>query len=374
MEPFGSIFIYFYRFNRMFITRSDTMDTLEMYQENKNLVHHIIQRHYPHLVGTLEYEDAFQEGSIGLLKAIKKFDPTKGYQFSTYAYPSIQRSIYRGMYETNADMSISRTANETHIKFKQYTENGYSFDKIVEKLEVTKEELLEVINAYNVDYLERVVKKDCNGNELKIKDMIQDNLNVELHYETIESLKIAKVLCKIFLTEEDIYILKNYYQGTPQVEICRKLNKSQSSVSKRTVKIERTIFPLFKDYINGDIAFGELCMNFIERDRNIRLIIKCYLDFVLECIARKNYIESFFDEIEEEINTWGMSTLRMALEFIVEDKHYPYQILDKIVNIIKIVDKYYSKNGIEFIIYDVYSATKKGKNYSHMDELLDQIS
>ena len=70
--------------------------------------------------------------------------------------------------------------------------------------------------------------------------MIQDNLNVELHYETIESLKIAKVLCKIFLTEEDIYILKITTKA-PQVEICRKLNKSQSSVSKRTVKIERTI-------------------------------------------------------------------------------------------------------------------------------------
>ncbi len=350
------------------------MDTLEMYQENKNLIHYIIQRHYPHLIGTLEYEDAFQEGSIGLLKAIKKFDPTKGYRFSTYAYPSIQRSIYRGMYEIDAGMSISRTANETHIKFKQYTENGYSFDKIAEKLEMTTKELLEIVNAYNINYLEQPIFKNSDSDKIKIQDLVPDKFDIEANYEIKETVRIAKVLCKIFLTEEDIYILKNYYQGTPQVEICRKLNKSQSSVSKRTVKIERTIFPLFKDYINGDIAFGELCMNFIERDRNIRLIIKCYLDFVLECIARKNYIESFFDEIEEEIDTWDMSTLRMALEFIVEDKHYPYQILDKIVNIIKIVDKYYSKNGIEFIIYDIYSATKKGKNYSHMDELLNQIS
>jgi RNA polymerase sporulation-specific sigma factor len=51
---------------------------------NLPLVHALCRR-YP--TQTVDYEDIFQEGCIGLLKALRKYDPQKGAKFSTYAVP-----------------------------------------------------------------------------------------------------------------------------------------------------------------------------------------------------------------------------------------------------------------------------------------------
>ena len=53
---------------------------------NLPLVHALCRR-YPR--ETVDYEDIFQEGCIGLLKALQKYDPEKGTKFSTYAVPFI---------------------------------------------------------------------------------------------------------------------------------------------------------------------------------------------------------------------------------------------------------------------------------------------
>lgn len=352
------------------------MDTLTMFKENENLIHSIIRERYPHLIGTFEYDDAFQEGSIGLLKAIKDFDPSMGYEFSTYAYPAIQRTIYRGIYPFNSNMKVSRIANETHIEFKHYMENGYNFDEIVEKLNIKPSTLLNVVNAYSGDHLEREILEQKSGSNIMVMDTVQDDFNLENNIIVKEETKIANTLCKIFLSKEDNFILNNYYSGVTQVKLCKIVGKTQATVSKRVVKIENTIFPLFRDYIEGNIMFGDLCTKLLERERRaekIKLAIKSYLDYVLESIIRENYQKKFLDDLGLEINNWDMDIFIMVMEFLIAEKHYLYQVNEYLFNLLKVVDKYFSRNGIESIVYDILVASEKGINNSHMDSLLKQI-
>ncbi|MFD1953767.1 sigma-70 family RNA polymerase sigma factor [Paenibacillus thailandensis] len=61
-------------------------------EEHFHLVHFVLNKH-KHLQSRFEYEDLFQVGCIGLLDAIRRFDPSLGLAFSTYAVPCILGKI-----------------------------------------------------------------------------------------------------------------------------------------------------------------------------------------------------------------------------------------------------------------------------------------
>ncbi|MEU6086694.1 sigma-70 family RNA polymerase sigma factor [Streptomyces sp. NPDC047085] len=70
---------------------------------NLRLVHSLIR---PYLEQGLDYDDLFQHGCLGLMKASRKFDPSKGYKFSTYATWWVRQSLGRGVDDEGALIRI----------------------------------------------------------------------------------------------------------------------------------------------------------------------------------------------------------------------------------------------------------------------------
>ena len=345
------------------------MDVTSMYIENQALIHHIIRKHYPHLRGTSQYEDAFQNGSIGLLKAIKGFKSDKGCEFSTYAYPAIRSEIYKGLYKNNSNLNVSRYASSIHMSYKSLVEDGYSFDEIVDELNTTPATLLDTINAFDSnDYLEREIASNPDGSSLKVRDLIKYDFNTEDYFEFNTTLNSAKILCNIFLSEEDNIMLGNYYNGIAQAEIGEKVGKNQVSVSRRITRIENTLFPIFRRYLEGDIEFGKLCLMFIEKDRKTRLVLKCYLDCIF---GLTNHPNEFVRDLNLALLGWDITTFSKVKEFLSDDRHYLYQIKDELTSLVKVVDKYYSTEGIEVTVFKRLSSVHKIKN---IDEMLNQVS
>jgi RNA polymerase sigma factor (sigma-70 family) len=63
-------------------------------EKHDGLVHAVVRRQ---VLGDLPYAEAIQAGRIGLWRAIMRFDPSRGYAFSTYAWPSIVHHVWRAV-------------------------------------------------------------------------------------------------------------------------------------------------------------------------------------------------------------------------------------------------------------------------------------
>ena len=77
-------------------------------RENLGLVHTVANRFRGR---GIEYDDLYQSGCVGLIKAVDRFDPTLGYAFSTYAVPVIIGEIKR-LFRDGGAVKVSRALKE----------------------------------------------------------------------------------------------------------------------------------------------------------------------------------------------------------------------------------------------------------------------
>lgn len=209
----------------------------QLVEENVGLVWCVVKRFYGR--GT-EPEDLFQIGSIGLLKAIDKFDLSYEVKFSTYAVPMISGEIKRFLRDDGM-IKVSRSLKELAYKAYLVTEEMQerlnrdpTVEELAEKLKVEKEELaLALESGGEVESLHKpIYQKD--GNEIQLMDKLEEKEGQE---EKILNHMLLKQLLEQLEKEERQLIYMRYFANKTQSEVGKMMGISQVQVSRLEKKI-----------------------------------------------------------------------------------------------------------------------------------------
>lgn len=159
-------------------------------------------------------EDVKGEAILGLIRAVQKFDPSKGFKFSTYAVPHIDNKVRRCVVKNNCILKLPRN-DQTHY--------GIHKNNI---------ELLRMcVSGSNVlDIQSPVTGSDGENKELLLIDVLENKFDM-LYEELL-------ILIDQILTNREFKIFHNYYVlDQVQEEIAMDLRMSQVQVSRLLKKI-----------------------------------------------------------------------------------------------------------------------------------------
>lgn len=187
-----------------------------------------------------EMEDLFQIGSIGLMKAIDKFDPAFEVRFSTYAVPMITGEIKRFLRDDGM-IKVSRSLKEMSARIQAAREDmAYSLgreptlDEIAQKLQVSREEVAASLEAgAEIESLYRPVG-DLGESSACLLDKLEEENDAQ--EKLLDRMILEKLLEGLNGQEKDI-ILRRYYYSQTQTEIAKVLNISQVQVSRLEKRI-----------------------------------------------------------------------------------------------------------------------------------------
>lgn len=195
-----------------------------------------------HVVGKWEsrggdWEDLFQVGCIGLCKAVQRFDPAFGVQFSTYAVPLILGEIKQFLRD-DGPIKVSRTlktlayqVQQLRETYREKTGEEPTIGMLAEELEVDPAEITLSMEA--MEPIQSLYRRAENGEEYCLLDCLGEQDESE---QMVDRLCLSQILGQLTVRERQIMVMR-YYQQKTQAEIATVLHISQVQVSRLEKKI-----------------------------------------------------------------------------------------------------------------------------------------
>lgn len=190
-------------------------------------------------------DDLIQVGYLGLLKAIDRFDPSRGLEFTTFATPTIMGEIKRHFRDKGWSVRVPRRLQELSAKVNQATDTLTSqlqrsptIAEIADFLDATVDEVLEAMessSAYSSVSLEAPSGADDDDTPSVIDRYATEDSDLAF---TDDRIIIEEALASFSPRERDVIEMR-FLKGMTQIEIAEKLGISQVQVSRllrRTLK------------------------------------------------------------------------------------------------------------------------------------------
>ena len=198
-------------------------------------------------------DDLVQVGTIGLIKAIDRFDPERGLEFTTYATPTILGEIKRHFRDKGWSIRVPRRLQELSAKVNQATDEltvelqrSPSVEEIAAKLGVSAEEILEAMESSGA-YTSVSLEAGGTSEDDEAPALIDRLASVDEDLDASDDRMVIDDAIRDFSPREQEIVRMRFIDGLTQVEIAKRLGVSQVQVSRllrRTLrKIQDRIDP-----------------------------------------------------------------------------------------------------------------------------------
>lgn len=188
----------------------------------------------------LDREELFQIGSIGLIKAIDRFDVDYEVCFSTYAVPVIMGEIRRFLRDDGI-VKVSRSLKENNWKIQRTREElcrklgrEPRLEELAEATGLNSEEMvLAMESGREVESIYRSVYQS-DGSEISLADKLTEQRN---DHELLENRLLVEHLLEELTPQEQTLIRLRYFEDATQSQTAQALGTSQVQVSRMEKKI-----------------------------------------------------------------------------------------------------------------------------------------
>lgn len=192
-----------------------------------------------------EYEDIFQIGSIGLVKAVNNFDTKYNVKFSTYAVPMIIGEIKRFLRDDGiikVSRNVKTVARKLHYDKEALTkilDRSPSIEELAIFSGINKEDIVFATESvYGLQYLYDTIHQD-DGSPILLIDKLSED--AEEDKDIIDKIALKEALKSLDVKSRQIIVLR-YFKDQTQIQVAKMLGISQVQVSR----IEKKVLKLMK--------------------------------------------------------------------------------------------------------------------------------